>query len=160
MGRIFIGRSSGENIMPEVAIGTTVKLSYEVKLEDGTVIDASAEDSPLEVHVGETQLIPGFIDNIKGMQPGDKKTFSVDSANAYGEVDPNLIRELPKSSFPEDMEVQVGDMLAATNDQGQEIPFVVVEIGDDTVKADFNHVLAGKNLVFDVEILDIKQPKS
>jgi len=138
-------------------MGKTVSLMYTVKLDDGTVIDSSEGREPLVFTLGDGDIIKGMEQAVKGMKIGEKKSFSVAPKDAYGEHDPNFVKELPRRLFPADMQIEIGSQLAATNTDGIEIPFCVTDMSDDNIVADFNHVLAGKTLNFDIEIVDISE---
>ena len=146
-----------ELLMAAIEIGKTVSLKYVVKLEDGTIIDSCEDSSPLVFTIGDPNIIPGMIEAVLGLNEGDKKSFSVEPKDAYGEHDAAFVRELPRSLFPDDMNIGIGDQLAAINKSGQEIPFTVIELSDTAILADFNHILAGKTLFFDVEIIDVTE---
>lgn len=146
--------------MALIEVGKTVVMKYIVKLEDGTVVDKCDESTPFVFTVGDTNIIPGMSEAVNGLTEGDKKEFRVEPMQAYGEHEPDLVREIPRSIFNDDMEFNIGDQLEAIHKNGQAIPFTVVEVGPETIVADFNHVLAGKALVFEIEILDITESVS
>ena len=123
--------------------------------DDGEEFDSSFGKDPLTFLVGRKQMIPGFEEEILGAEKGDKRTFDLGPERAYGNHDPEGIQKVPKDQFPEDIEV--GMVLAAEMQNGQHVPLKVVEIDDEQVTIDFNHMLAGKNLTFEVEILDVRE---
>jgi FKBP-type peptidyl-prolyl cis-trans isomerase SlpA len=133
--------------------GTKVKLHYTGKFEDGTVFDSSmVEDrEPIEFVVGSGMLIPGFEQGVIGMNSGDKKTIEVEPSQGYGEFREELSQEVSVSQLPEG--VQVGDVLTAETPAGP-INVVVKEINEDKAIVDANHPMAGKTLIFDLEILE------
>ena len=141
--------------MVEISDNKLVKLHYKGTLDDGSVFDSSEGREPLEFISGVGMIIPGLEKGIKGLKVGDKKQVKVSADEAYGPVMPEAVQEVPKSQFPEDLKLEVGMQLAAQGPQGT-IPVVIKEIGDETVKVDFNHPLAGKDLTFDVEVIDVK----
>lgn len=141
----------------EVQPKKIVKLNYKGTLDDGSVFDSSEDKEPLEFLYGVGMIIPGLEKELEGLKEGDKKQVKVSSEDAYGEPDPNAIQEVSKEQFPEDIELKEGLTLAAEGPQGT-IPVTVVEVGDETAKVDFNHPLAGKNLNFDVEVLEVREP--
>jgi FKBP-type peptidyl-prolyl cis-trans isomerase 2 len=143
--------------MAEIDFGKTVSLKYVVTLDDGTVVDKSEESGPFVFTVGDPNVIPGLVDAVKGLADGDKKEFSVEPQHAYGEREPGHVRELPRSLFPEDIEFKAGEQLEAIHKNGQAIPFTVLEIRPETILADFNHVLAGRTLHFEVEVLEVTE---
>lgn len=134
---------------------STVVVNYTGKLEDGTIFDSSLNEGrePLEATLGQGQLIKGFEDGLVDMSVGDKKTIFIESKDAYGEYLYHLIQEVEKEKVPHD--VVIGVTLHAETQMGP-INFVVKEIKSDTVVLDANHPLSGKNLIFDLEVLEIK----
>lgn len=123
--------------------------------ENGEEFDSSHGGSPLTFMVGRGQMIPGFEEEIMGTTKGEKKSFDLEADRAYGQHDPAGIQKVPKDQFPED--IKVGSVLAAEMENGQQIPLSVIEISDDGVTIDFNHMLAGKNLTFEVEIVELRE---
>ncbi len=139
--------------------GDKVKVHYHGKLRSGETFDSSENRDPLEFTVGAGQMIKGFDDGVKGMQVGDKKTVEIGADDAYGQKeDANLI-EFPKDQFPPEMTPAVGHQLMLSNDQGQQFPVVIKEIKESSVLLDANHPLAGQDLIFDIEMVEI-QPVS
>jgi FKBP-type peptidyl-prolyl cis-trans isomerase 2 len=132
--------------------GSKVKLHYTGKLEDDNVFDTSKDREPLEFTVGEGQLIPGFEKGVIGMNVGDTKTIEINPEEAYGPVREELINEVPKENLPEG--VEVGHMLQAQTEQGP-VNVKVVELNETTGKVDANHPLAGKKLIFDLEVVEV-----
>lgn len=135
--------------------GDKVRVHYTGKLTDGEQFDSSAGREPLEFTVGAGQMIKGFDAAIPGMAVGDKKTINIPAAEAYGERDPEAIIEFPKSNVPPDMQLEKGMKLTLSNQYGQPVPVVVEEVKDDVIMLDANHFLAGKELVFDIELVEI-----
>lgn len=141
--------------MRQVKSGDTVKVHYHGKLTDGETFDSSEGRAPLEFEVGSGMVIKGFDEGVTGMAVGDKKTIHIPADQAYGPRDPEQVIEMPKDRFPEDMKVEVGMPLAMHNGSGQNFQVVVAEIKDDVVLLDANHPLAGKDLTFDLELVEI-----
>jgi peptidylprolyl isomerase len=141
--------------MQQVKKGDTVKVHYHGKLTDGTTFDSSAGRQPLEFEVGSGMVIPGFDNGVVGMSIGDKKTIEIPFMEAYGPTDPERIIEFPKDRFPPDMAPEVGMQLAMSSPDGQQLPVTITEIKDDVIVLDANHALAGKDLVFDIELVEI-----
>ena len=141
--------------MQQVKSGDKVKVHYHGKLTNGETFDSSAGRQPLEFEVGSGMVIKGFDDGITGMQVGEKKTINIPFHEAYGPKNPEMIIEMPKDRFPKDMEIETGMPLAMNDGQGQQFQVIIVEIKDDVVMLDANHPLAGENLVFDLELVDI-----
>ncbi len=135
--------------------GDNVKVHYTGKLTDGEIFDSSEGRDPLAFTVGAGQMIKGFDLAIPGMSVGDKKTVTIAAADAYGESNPDAIIDFPKENVPADMILTPGMKLTLSNQQGQPVPVVVVEVTDTTVVLDANHFLAGKDLVFDIELVEI-----
>jgi FKBP-type peptidyl-prolyl cis-trans isomerase 2 len=141
--------------MAQVKAGDQVKVHYTGKLVNGEQFDSSAGREPLEFTVGAGQMIKGFDDAMPGMTVGQKKTINIPAADAYGEKNDDAIIEFPKENIPPDMKLEPGMQLTLSNQQGQPVPVVVVDIKDDVVILDANHFLAGKELVFDIELVEI-----
>lgn len=142
--------------MKKVETGDTIKVHYTGKLHDGTIFDSSLNDGrePLEVVLGETPLIQGFVDGLYDMTVGEKKTIEIEAENAYGQVMEQLISVVPKEQVPEG--VQAGEHLQAMSPNGQPINVLVTEVTDENVTVDANHPLAGKDLIFELELVEIK----
>lgn len=142
--------------------GDKVKVHYHGKLTDGTTFDSSEGREPLEFEVGSGQVIPGFDEGVTGLAIGEKRTVNISADQAYGQASEDQVVEFPKEQFPADMisQLQVGMPLQMSNDQGQTFQVVIKEIKENTVLLDANHPLAGKDLTFDIELVDIAPGKS
>jgi FKBP-type peptidyl-prolyl cis-trans isomerase SlpA len=140
--------------MKKVKNTDTVIVHYTGKLEDGTIFDSSLNEGrePLTAILGQGQLIKGFEDGLIDMSEGDKKTVEIPCEQAYGDVNEQLISEVSKSQVPEGIEV--GQMLQGMGPMGP-INVTVVEVTEESVKVDANHPLAGKKLIFDLELISI-----
>jgi len=141
--------------LSKVKDGDTVKVHYTGKLKDGSVFDTSAEREPLEFKLGEGQLIPGFEKAVVGLNVGDSTEVDIPSTEAYGEAREDLIISVPKDQLPDDVEPQVGMQLQVNQPDGQPVPVRIAEVGDTELKLDANHPLAGKDLSFEIELVDI-----
>lgn len=141
--------------MAQVKEGDVVKVHYTGKLTNGEQFDSSEGREPLEFTVGAGQMIKGFDDAMPGMSIGEKKTINILPADAYGEKDEQAIIEFPKSNIPPDMKMEPGMQLQLRNESGQPFPVTVAEIKDEVIVLDANHSLAGKELVFDIELIEI-----
>ena len=139
----------------QVKKGDVVRVHYTGTLVDGSQFDSSVGRAPLEFTVGAGQMIAGFDAGVLGMIVGDKKTIQVDPDNGYGQKDPTAIIEFPSSNIPEGMAVEVGMKLNLQNQYGQPVPVEVVEVKEDIIIMDANHFLAGKDLAFEVELVEI-----
>lgn len=141
--------------MSKAKDGDTVKVHYTGTLENGEVFDTSQEREPLEFQLGQGQLIPGFEKAVIGMSEGDSTTVDIPSDEAYGEVREDLVINVPKDQLPDDVEPQVGMQLQVNQQNGQPIPVRVTEIKDEELVLDANHPLAGKDLTFEIELLEV-----
>jgi FKBP-type peptidyl-prolyl cis-trans isomerase SlpA len=140
--------------MTKIKNGDNVSVHYTGKLEDGSVFDTSLAEGrePLTVTLGQGQLIPGFENGLIDMTTGEIKTIEIEPENAYGDVNPQLMSEIPLSQVPEG--VKMGDMLQGQNQFGP-VSVVVKEVKEETVVLDMNHPLAGKKLIFDLEVVSV-----
>ncbi len=141
--------------MPQLQNGDKVKVHYHGKLRSGETFDSSEGRDPLEFTVGSGQVIKGFDDGVKGMNIGDKKTFEIHVDNAYGAKSEEMIIEFPKTQFPDDMTPEVGAQLMMSNGSGQSFPVTVAEVKSESVLLDANHPLAGQDLIFEIELLEV-----
>lgn len=135
--------------------GDKVRVHYVGKLKDGTEFDSSINREPLEFVLGSGMLIPGFEAAIIGKEPGDKIKVSIPAEEAYGKSDPELVFTVARAQVPDHIPLEVGTPLQLSNDQEQ-MDVVITEVGSDEVTLDANHPLAGKELEFEIEILDSK----
>jgi FKBP-type peptidyl-prolyl cis-trans isomerase 2 len=140
--------------MTKINENSTVTVNYTGRFEDGTVFDSSMVEGrePLVATLGQGQLIRGFEQGLLEMEVGQKKTVEINPENAYGEINESMIQEVPKDRVPQ--EVEVGQMLQANTPMGL-VNFNVLEVREETVLLDANHPLAGKKLIFDLEVVGI-----
>jgi FKBP-type peptidyl-prolyl cis-trans isomerase SlpA len=140
--------------MKKIKNGDTVTVNYTGLLEDGTVFDSSLNEgrTPLKATLGQGQLIPGFENGLIDMGEGEKKTIEISPEDAYGHSKQEMLVEVPKTNIP--FEVTVGQMLQANSPQGP-VNVRVVEVKEDTILIDGNHPLAGKKLIFNLEVVSI-----
>ena len=141
--------------MQQVKSGDKVKVHYHGKLTNGETFDSSEGRQPLEFEVGSGMVIKGFDDGVTGMKVGDKKTINIPAESAYGEQNPEMLIEYPRSQFPEQIDLQVGTQLMMSSASGQQFDVKIAEIKDDVVILDANHPLAGQDLIFDIELVEI-----
>jgi peptidylprolyl isomerase len=141
--------------MPEAQSGDRVKVHYTGKLGDGKVFDSSVEREPLDLNLGEGQVIPGFENAIVGMNAGESKTVDISVDQAYGPYLEEQVVTVPRDGIPEDVKPQLGEILVMRSPEGQEYRVTVKAITDDTLILDGNHPLAGKDLTFDIELVGI-----
>jgi FKBP-type peptidyl-prolyl cis-trans isomerase 2 len=142
--------------MQEAKNGNQVKVHYHGRLDDGTTFDSSEGRSPLQFEVGAGQVIKGFDDGVLGMKEGDKKTIHIPVEQAYGEKSPDMIIEFPRDQFPPDMKPEIGMQLNLRGQDGRNFPVVISDVKDDVVVLDGNHPLAGRDLIFDIEMVEIQ----
>jgi peptidylprolyl isomerase len=142
--------------MSSVKENDTVKVHYTGKLTNGQIFDSSLEREPLEVTIGKGQLIPGFENAIIDMKVNEKKTVEVAKEEAYGDIQKELFHEVKNEQLPQDVKPEIGMGLASKGQDGTEHQFRVVDVKDDHIVIDGNHPLAGQNLVFDLEVVEIK----
>jgi peptidylprolyl isomerase len=141
--------------MAQVKTGDTVKVHYTGSLSDGRIFDSSVDRNPLEFTVGAHQVVPGFEEAVVGMSVGESKTALLPADKAYGQRDERLMLRVPKSQLPDDMEVKLNDRLQMRSGDGRTMNVVVAEIEDDGIVLDGNHFLAGHDLTFDIELVEI-----
>ncbi|MCL4133364.1 UNVERIFIED_CONTAM: hypothetical protein GTU68_066077 [Idotea baltica] len=143
--------------MGQVKSGDTVAIHYTGTLGDGTTFDSSDGRDPLEFVVGFGQIIPGLDKAIPGMELGDKKVVEIPCAEAYGETNPENRQAIPRDQIPADIPLEMGLTLQMQSPDGQHVmPVTVVELSEDSVTLDANHALAGKDLTFAIELVEIK----
>ncbi len=143
--------------MSQVKANNTVKVHYTGKLADGQVFDTSEGKEPIEFVLGQGRLIPGFEQGLIDMKLNEKKTISIAKEEAYGEVNEQLIQEIERANLPQDMEPKVGMGLVSKSPEGQEMNLMIIEVKEESVVIDGNHPLAGRDLVFDLEVVGIKE---
>ena len=143
--------------MTEVKNGDVVRVHYTAKLTDGTEFDSSAGREPLEFRVGAGQVISGLDRRMDGMTVGEKSTVTVPAEEGYGLRDEAQVQTVPRSAVPEDTEV--GSRLQANTPDGRKIPLTVVDLDEERATVDANHPLAGQDLVFDIEVVEVGGPQ-
>lgn len=131
-------------------------MHYTGKLPDGNVFDSSVNREPLEFTIGSGNMIPGFEQAVEGMNIGEKKTAEIPSEQAYGEKREDMVISVPRENVPGDIQPEVGQQLAVQQQEGQQVPVTVTEVTDEKVVLDANHPLAGKDLVFEIELVEVK----
>ncbi|RBI74602.1 peptidylprolyl isomerase [Roseovarius sp. TE539] len=141
--------------MTQVKSGDTVRIHYTGTLTDGETFDSSDGRDPLEFTVGSGQIIPGLDAALPGMAVGEKKTVQVPADDAYGQPDPNAQQAVPRADIPEDIPLDLGTQLQVQTPQGQVMPVTVVDVTEEQVTLDANHPLAGKDLTFAIELVEI-----
>ena len=141
--------------MQQVKNGDKIKVHYHGRLTTGETFDSSEGRQPLEFEVGSGMVIKGFDEGVMGMKVGEKKTVNIPADQAYGEKSPEMMIEFPKSQFPAEIDIQVGTQLMMSSASGQQFPVKIAEVKEDSVILDANHHLAGEELIFDLELVEI-----
>ena len=144
-------------VVQKVKQGDLIKVEYEGKLENGTVFDASKlHDAPLQFEAGSGQMIKGFDDAVLGMKVGEEKEVTLQPAEAYGQINPSLLKKVPQSQLPLGQKIEKGMVLDIGLPTGQKIPARVVEVTLNDITIDLNHPLAGKVLKFKIKVVAIQ----
>jgi peptidylprolyl isomerase len=141
--------------MGQAKPGDTVKIHYTGKLDDGTVFDSSANREPLEFTLSSGQVIPGFDQAVLGMSPGETKTEKIPMDQAYGPYREDMVVEVSRQQMPPELQPEVGQQLQVQQPNGQVIPVVITDVSDNSVTLDANHPLAGEDLTFEIQLVDI-----
>ena len=141
--------------MVQAKAGDTVKIHYTGKLDDGTVFDSSVNREPLEFTLSGGQVIPGFDQAVVGMSPGETKTQKIPMDQAYGPYREEMVVEIAREQMPPDLQPEVGQQLQIQQANGQTVPVMVTVVTDVTVTLDANHPLAGEDLTFDIQLVDV-----
>ncbi|HET8886900.1 MAG TPA: peptidylprolyl isomerase [Salinimicrobium sp.] len=141
--------------MSQVKQNDSVRVHYTGKLSNGEIFDSSLEREPLQFTLGEGQIIPGFEKGVMDMKVNEEKTIEIPKDEAYGDVREDLIHEVPKDQLPQDIEPQEGMALVSRTPEGQEMNLVIKEVKEDSIIVDANHPLAGKDLIFDLKLVEI-----
>jgi len=143
--------------MSEAKMGDVVRINYTGRLTNGAQFDSSAGREPLEFTIGLGQVIKGLEAHVAGMEQGDKTTVTIPADQAYGPHRAEAVQTLDRAKVPSGIDVRVGTQLQARTSDGGMMPITVVDLDDTSVKVDANHPLAGQDLVFDVELVEIVQ---
>lgn len=141
--------------MTKVKEGSNVKVHYTGKLADGTVFDSSVGRDPLAFTIGKGMMIPGFENGVMGMAVDDEKTIVLAPAEAYGDIRKDMIAEIDKSNLPPELKPEVGMELVSQQPNGQQMVVKVEDVKEKTIVIDANHQLAGKELIFELKLVEI-----
>ena len=133
-----------------VSEGTRVYVNFSVSLEDGSEVDSNFGGEPVAFVVGDGSLLPGFERLLFGMSAGQRRMFTVGPEEGFGQPNDNNVQYLPRSQFGDDSELEIGLVFSFADASGGELPGLIVAFDDDEVTIDFNHPLAGRNILFDV----------
>ena len=155
-GILFVVGCAGEEGSLMAKDGNTVKVHYTGKLEDGSVFDTSVGREPLEFTLGQGRMILGFEEAVRGMEIGQSKEVTIPADEAYGPHRDELVTVIEKTQLPEDLTPEVGQHLEMQRMDGRRVEVVVTEVSETTITVDANHRLAGKTLIFEIEVVEIK----
>ena len=152
-GVVYAAAKKGEKNM--IQAGSTVTMDYTLTV-DGQVEDSSQGKEPLTFVMGEGKIIPGLERQLEGLTQGDTRTITVSPDEGYGQRNPEAVKEIDKSAFKDASAMKVGQVVTAHSQSGHTYHGIITDVRDKTVMVDFNHPLAGKELKFDVKIVDVK----
>jgi FKBP-type peptidyl-prolyl cis-trans isomerase 2 len=141
--------------MTDATPGKTVRIHYTGTLSDGSTFDSSSGREPLEFTVGSGQIISGLDRAIEGMAVGERKTVEVPAAEAYGPRNPEGVQSVPRDQVPDHIPLDPGTQLQVQTGDGRTLPVTVTEVSEEVVVLDANHPLAGKDLTFEVELVEV-----
>ena len=141
--------------MQKVETGQFVSVHYKGTLQNGEVFDTSEGRHPLEVQIGAGQIISGFENALMGMSLNEKKVFTLEPEDAYGQKDDSLTHSFPRKDVPAEVNPEVGQTVALSTPEGQQVPAMITKVNDEKVVVDLNHPLAGQTLTFDIEVVGI-----
>jgi len=142
-------------MMAQAKNGDTVKILYTGKFDDGTEFAASLNDDPLQFTIGEGQVIPGLEQAVIGMSPGESKIAEILAEQAYGLYQENKVREVNRDQFPPQLNLQVGKVLTTRKANGDKVRHIVTSVSETNVTIDANHPLAGEDLTFEIQLMEI-----
>lgn len=138
--------------------GCAVTMHFSLRFRDGFVADASEPGKAMTFVMGDGSMVQGLELALYGLKAGDKQTVELDPLHAFGYSDPESVHTLPRAEFAPELPLEIGTILAFSTPSGEEIPGMIKEVKDDEVVVDFNHPLAGHDVIFEVEIVDIQPP--
>lgn len=150
-----IENGNREKSMTQAKNGDTVKIHYTGRLQDGTVFDTSSDREPLQFNIGSGQVIPGFEEAVTGMTVGEKKTTLIPCDKAYGERNPSMLMVVDRKHVPADINPEVGLRLQVGSPSGELLAVTIIEVNDENITLDANPPLAGEDLTFDLELVEI-----
>lgn len=135
--------------------GDTVKVHYTGRLEDGSEFDSSRQRDPIEFKIGDGEILPGVEQAVVGLEPGGTNEVTLPADDAYGQRRDDMIQEIERSVLPQEIEPEVGLQLQAQSPNGQPLLLTITDVGEEKVTVDANHPLAGKDLTFEVELVEV-----
>ena len=139
----------------EIAQGSRVVMHFTLSLTDGTVVETSDGDEPMTFNMGDGSLDAGLEHVLLGLHPGVRVRFNLSPGQEFGESDPTNVHHMARGEFPPDMVLEEGTVVGFATPSGDEVPGTVVSADDKAVEVDFNHPLAGRALIFDVEVISV-----
>jgi len=139
----------------KVAEKNNISVHYTGKLKDGEVFDSSEGREPLKFIVGDGNMIPGFEKGVLGMQINEKKTIEIPFDQAYGDIRKDLFHEVSNENLPQDLKPEIGMQLQSKSQDGSVLNVTIIKVNENSVTIDANHPLAGKDLYFDIEVVEI-----
>jgi FKBP-type peptidyl-prolyl cis-trans isomerase SlpA len=142
----------------QISPGSRVTLHFSLRLSDGMLVESSFDDEPLSFVMGDGSLDHGLEVALYGMTPGARQTLTLMPGQAFGQRDEAAVQLVPRHSFPDEMQLEPGLIIAFSGDDGEPLPGAVLEIGPDKVQVDFNHPLAGREIIFEVQVLSVENP--
>jgi peptidylprolyl isomerase len=143
--------------MAQAKMNNKVKVHYSGTLSDGTVFDSSLEREPLEFTIGKGMVIPGFENGVIGMNEGESRKVSITSDDAYGPFRDDLVGVIDKSRMPGDIDLEIGMVLQMRSPEGSTTNVTITDISEESVTIDLNHPLAGKDLIFEIKLVEVLQ---
>ena len=143
--------------MSEIQGGSRVVMHFSITLEDGTVAEDSFDHEPLEFTMGDGSLNEGLELGLYGMKAGDEETLTMTPDQTFGYHDPDNIHEIPRGDFEQQLSLEEGMIIGFTTPAGDEVPGMIREVAGDMVKVDFNHPLAGHELIYRIKVIDVSE---
>jgi peptidylprolyl isomerase len=142
-------------MMIQAKPGDTVRVHYTGKLTDGTVLETSYGSTPLELNLGEGMVFPDFENAIMGMKPGESTTVSIPAGNAYGQYHGEMVLEIERENLPDNLDPEIGQMLELKWENEKTLNVMITNVSESTITVDANHPLAGRDLIFNIVLIDI-----
>jgi FKBP-type peptidyl-prolyl cis-trans isomerase SlpA len=142
----------------QISPGSRVTLHFSLKLADGMLVESSFDDEPVTFVLGDGSLDHGLELALYGLSPGDRQTLTLMPGQAFGVRDEAAVRLIPRTSFPADMQPEAGQIIGFSGEDGEPVAGAVLEVGPEQVKMDFNHPLAGREILFEVQVLSVQNP--
>ena len=142
----------------QISIGSRVTMHFALRLKDGMVVESSFDDEPISFVVGDGTLDKGLELALIGLRPGDRQTLTLMPGQAFGMRDESALQLVPRNKFPAEINLEAGQIIGFTGERGEELAGAVVEVQEQQVKLDFNHPLAGREIEFEVQIINAEAP--